>query len=83
MEQMLKAGYYVSKIKLNVVRKLSVDLAKDNNTKKVERVYGSWATDESNIIKFEPGVKVMLTEADVALPNIRTLIETGQLTRSL
>lgn len=79
---MLNEGYYVSKIRLNVVRKLSVNLAKDNASKKVERVYGSWATDESNIIKFEPGVKVYLNTEDVALPNIRTLIETGQLTRS-
>ena len=80
---MLNAGYYVSKIKLNVVKTLSVNLAKDNTAKRVERVYGSWATDPDNIICFEPGVKVYLSEKDVALPNVRTLIETGQLTRSL
>ncbi len=79
---MLNAGYYVSKVKLNVIRTLSVNLAKDNSSKRVERVYGSWATDPNNMIKFEPGVKVYLDEKDVALPNVRTLIETGQLTRS-
>ena len=82
MKQMLNAGYYVSKIKLNVVKTLSVNLAKDGTAKRVERVYGSWATDPNNMISFEPDVKVYLTEQDVALPNIRTLIETGQLTRS-
>lgn len=79
---MLNAGYYVSKIKLNVVKNLSINLAKDHTAKKVERVYGSWATDPDNMIKFEPGVKVYLSNEEVALPNIRTLIETGQLTRS-
>lgn len=79
---MLNAGYYVSKIRLNVVKNLSINLAKDNAAKRVERVYGSWATNSENMIEFKPGEKVYLSETDVALPNIRTLIETGQLTRS-
>lgn len=78
---MLNEGYYVSKINLNVVRRLDVDMAKDTNGS-VERVYGSWATDVNNIIVFKPGEKVYLNKEDIALPNIRQLIETGQLTRS-
>lgn len=78
---MLNEGYYVSKINLNVVRKLDVDMAKDT-TGNVERVYGSWATDKNNIIVFKPNEKVYLSKEDVALPNIKQLIETGQLTRS-
>lgn len=78
---MFNEGYYVSKINLNVVRKLDIDMAKDT-TGAVERVYGSWATDPTNIIVFKPNEKVYLSKEDIALPNIKQLIETGQLTRS-
>lgn len=79
---MVKEGYFVSDIRLNVVRKMDTIAAKSSDGKNVERIYGKWAMDNSCIIKFEPGKKVWLTQEDVNLPNVRTLIETGQLKRS-
>ena len=79
---MLEEGYYVSKINLNVVKSLDIDISKDNHTDKVERVYGSWSTKEGNIISFAPNKKVYLNKQDVALPNVRQLIESGVLTRT-
>ena len=78
---MFSKGYYVSKTNLNVVRKMDIDTAKDGKGA-IERVYGSWATDPNNIIVFKANEKVYLNEHDIALPNIRQLIETGHITRT-
>jgi len=79
---MLEEGYYVSKTNLNVVKHLDIDLSKDNHNDKVERVYGSWSTKEGNIISFTPNNKVYLNKEDIALPNVRQLIESGIITRT-
>ena len=79
---MVKEGYFVSDIRMNVVRSMDTIAAKSSDGKTVERVYGKWAMDNSCIIQFKPGEKVWLDEKDANLPNVRTLIETGRLKRT-
>lgn len=82
-EEKFVAGYYVSDIRMNIVRRMNTASVKNSNGSAVERVYGTWAMDESLMIKFEPGKKVMLDKEDIKLPNVRTLIESGHLKRTL
>ena len=75
------AGKYVSTKKLQVVKALSTIAAKNPQTGAVERVYGSWATEQNNLIVFEPDKPVVLSAELVKLPHIQQLIQNGILKR--
>ena len=77
----IESGKYVSKTRLQVIKSLSTITAKNPQTGAVERVYGSWATQEDNLVIFEPNEPKVLNSDVINLPHVRQLIEKGILTR--
>lgn len=78
---MLEPGKYVCKKRMQVIKTLSNVTARNPQTGAVERVYGTWATDNDNLIIFEPDKPVVLNKDLINMPHIKQLIENGTLTR--
>jgi hypothetical protein len=81
MNDLLREGYFACDKRMNIIKKLDTQVVANEDDKKVQKVYGTWAGEEGNIIKFYPGKKVWLTEDIVALPHVTQLIERGVLKR--
>ena len=80
---MMQAGKYVCDKDMNVVKTLNAIPVKDPRTGEVQRVYGSWATQQGNLIEFKKGKPVILDKKTANLPHIQHLIERGILKRVL
>lgn len=79
---MYPAAYYTSKKKLTVIKTLETATATGIDGKTISRVYGTWATDPKCMITFEPGEKVYLDKNTANLPNVKSLIQAGIITRT-
>lgn len=78
---LLSAGKFVCDTPLQIVKKFDTQVVMSDDGKKMEKVYGQWATKKDNFIKFRPGEPVVLDAETVALPHVTQLIEHGVLKR--
>lgn len=75
------AGNYTCDYELQIIKRLDTNVVKSDDGKRVEKVYGSWATEDDNFIKFSSNKPVTLSEEEVNMPHIAQLIERGILKR--
>lgn len=80
MEKEIKE-YYTSDKNFQVIRRLTAQNVKGDN-KKIEKTYPTW-TNENNFITFAKGQKTGLTAEDLELPQIKNLIKTGVIRRTI
>ena len=75
------AGNYTCDYELQIIKRLDTNVVRSDDGKKVEKVYGSWATEDDNFIKFSPNKPVTLSEEEVNMPHVAQLVERGILKR--
>lgn len=66
-------GFYRSDRFMRIIKELTFEHAKDENGK-VRKTHGTWSK-ASNMIIFQKGVETQLTDADLTLPAVRSLID--------
>ena len=77
----MSAGKYMCDFELQIIKTLDTNVVKSEDGKRVEKIYGCWATDPDNFIHFTPGTPVELSKEVVNMSHVSQLIQRGILKR--